>query len=103
MTDLAPTFLTIAGAPLREDFDGSPIPVHSADLDAVEKNKSFGEHVDVEHWGVYTPEGRYGTVSQLNSTYKAIRVIGGGYDLLYTVWCTGDHELYDLVVSLTYS
>jgi hypothetical protein len=38
-----------------------------------------------------------GTV--VGSTYKSLRVIGAGYNLLYTVWCTGEHELYDMTVS----
>lgn len=37
----------------------------------------------------------------INNTYKSLRVIGGkekdrkGYSLSYTVWCSGEHELYD--------
>ncbi|KAJ4153304.1 hypothetical protein LMH87_009796 [Akanthomyces muscarius] len=33
-TDLAPTFLKLAGMPLRDEFDGLPIPVRSADQTA---------------------------------------------------------------------
>lgn len=35
----------------------------------------------------------------LNNTYKALRVLGAGYDLFYSVWCNNEHELYDLTVS----
>lgn len=31
-----------------------------------------------------------------NNTYKALRVIGETYNLYYSVWCTNEHELYDL-------
>ena len=31
-----------------------------------------------------------------NNTYKALRVIGDTYNLYYSVWCTNEHELYDL-------
>lgn len=34
-----------------------------------------------------------------NNTYKSVRIIGPGYNLAYVVWCTMDHELYDLDVS----
>ena len=34
----------------------------------------------------------------LNNTYKALRVIGDTYNLYYSVWCTNEHELYDLTV-----
>jgi hypothetical protein len=31
-----------------------------------------------------------------NNTYKSIRIISENYDLYYSVWCTNEHELYDL-------
>lgn len=34
-----------------------------------------------------------------NNTYKSVRIIGQGYNLQYVVWCTMEHELYDLDVS----
>jgi hypothetical protein len=33
-----------------------------------------------------------------NNTYKAIRIIGSGYNLYYSIWCTNEHELYDMDV-----
>lgn len=33
-----------------------------------------------------------------NNTYKALRLIGEGYNLYYSVWCSNEHELYDLKV-----
>lgn len=102
-TDLAPTILKIAeGNWKRGDLDGSPIPLNE---DALEKEKQHRqEHVNVEFWGRSIPEGIhkfslddgktiwYGS----NNTYKALRVIGRDYNLFYSVWCTNEHELYDL-------
>lgn len=56
------------------------------------------EHVNVEMWGIIMPEGKYGTILYPNHTYKALRVVAedDSYSLLYVVWCTNEHELYDL-------
>ena len=40
----------------------------------------------------------FGQSSLLNNTYKTVRVVGEEYDLAYTVWCTNEHELYDMTV-----
>lgn len=40
-----------------------------------------------------------GQLVVLNNTYKAVRIIGDEYDLYYAVWCTNEHELYDLKAS----
>jgi hypothetical protein len=37
-------------------------------------------------------------VQGVNNTYKTVRVMGEGYNLMYTVWCTNEHELYDMNV-----
>lgn len=34
----------------------------------------------------------------MNNTYKALRVVSNSWDLYYSVWCTNEHELYDLKV-----
>lgn len=104
-TDLTPTLLKIAGSD-RPDLDGSPIPLSASQL----ASPASGEHVNVEFWGKAIPEGRYGVIgnasfpgiggeskSAVNNTYKALRVIGEDYSLLYTVWCTGEREYYDLL------
>lgn len=95
-TDLAPTFLEIAGGKLRDDFDGSPIPLTSKAQAGFTIEEPRTEHVNVESWGIIMSEGRYGSILYPNHTYKALRVIGQEYNLLYTVWCSGEHELYDL-------
>jgi len=58
-TDLAPTFLGLAGGAHRSDFDGTAIPLNKKDLiNAIETRQ---EHVNVEFWGVGLGEGDYGT------------------------------------------
>ncbi|KAH8816385.1 alkaline-phosphatase-like protein [Xylogone sp. PMI_703] len=101
-TDLAPTILKIAGTERREDLDGLAIPLEQSGLQDAKLNRQ--EHVNVEFWGRSIAEGeyefslddgkyvRYGS----NNTYKALRVIGENYNLYYSVWCTNEHELYDL-------
>ena len=37
-------------------------------------------------------------VNGANNTYKTARVIGDGYNLMYAVWCTNEHELYEMDV-----
>ncbi|KAK4497361.1 hypothetical protein PRZ48_011812 [Zasmidium cellare] len=93
-TDLAPTFLKLAGGKLRDDFDGAVMPLAGVQL---ERDASKNEHVNVESWGIIMSEGKHGAVLYPNHTYKALRVIGDGYNYLYTVWCSGEHELYDLL------
>jgi arylsulfatase A-like enzyme len=80
-TYLAPTFFSLAGLDLRDDFDGVPIPVSESD----DKNATKLEHVGVEFWGDQHFEGQFGGSSARNNTYKSLRVIGDTYNLAYTV------------------
>jgi N-acetylglucosamine-6-sulfatase len=57
-TDLAPTFLKLAGALPRPDFDGTAIPTTASEL--LEAESFRQEHVNVEFWGRAIPEGIYG-------------------------------------------
>ena len=109
-TDLAPTFLSLAHARPPDDFelDGQAIPLTGPG--AAEYHREDGasnqwrqEQVNVEMWGIIMSEGRYGSVLYPNHTYKALRVVGEAYDLLYTVWCSGEHELYDMKVKVSSS
>jgi arylsulfatase A-like enzyme len=129
-TDLAPTFVRLAGGDVREDFDGQVIPLHGLVSDDVpgpppssvivgegesedENSNSTSppsplvltpasapnwstEHVNIESWGVIMSEGDHGAILYPNHTYKALRLIAADYSYLYTVWCSGEHELYDL-------
>lgn len=110
-TDLAPTFLALADASPPEDFelDGQAIPLAGGlDLQAAEENISYSsissswkqEHINIEMWGIIMSEGRHGYVLYPNHTYKALRIIGQDYSFLYTVWCSGEHELYDMKVGI---
>ncbi|KAL2815258.1 alkaline-phosphatase-like protein [Aspergillus cavernicola] len=97
--DLAPTIFDLAAISLRDDFDGTPIPLPSSS-DSVHPRH---EHVTVEYWGLSYLEGEKGALSNpdhtalvLNNTYKSVRIIGDGYNLYYSVWCNNEHELYDL-------
>lgn len=110
-TDLTPTLLKLAGSDKFPGLDGLPLPLTKKELESPQS----GEHVNVEFWGRAIPEGKYGwigndtfpavgngtgRIAARNNTYKALRVIGKEYNFLYTVWCTGDKELYDVKVSL---
>uniref|UniRef100_A0A8H7NB98 Arylsulfatase n=1 Tax=Bionectria ochroleuca TaxID=29856 RepID=A0A8H7NB98_BIOOC len=101
--DLVPTILTLAGAPLKADLDGSPIPLFPEEFGSEAALRR--EHVNVEYWGWAAGEGLFGfngvnDTKIQNNTYKALRVVGGEegnrYNLYYSVWCTNEHELYDM-------
>ncbi|KAF2635653.1 Arylsulphatase [Massarina eburnea CBS 473.64] len=96
-TDIVPTLFELAGIELRDDFDGKPMPVTEKAIEAAEQVRSVkkNEHVNVEFWGVGIQEGTFGGRGQ-NNTYKTLRIFGDGYNLMYTVWCTNEHELYDM-------
>ncbi|KAL1988641.1 hypothetical protein VTN96DRAFT_8341 [Rasamsonia emersonii] len=96
--DLAPTVFQIAGIKQREDFDGVPVPLTR------NSRATRHEHANVEFWGIALPEGEYNYLGPdnppiiTNNTYKGLRIHGSGYDLYYSVWCSGEHELYDLTI-----
>jgi len=98
-TDLTPTILKLAtGGVERPDLDGSPVPLSAESL---ANPASSNEHVNVEFWGTSFLEGKYGSPfsndsGTSNNTYKALRLIGAHYNLLYTVWCSGEREFYDV-------
>ncbi|KEF57018.1 arylsulfatase [Exophiala aquamarina CBS 119918] len=101
-TDLAPTILSLAQIPLRKDFDGTPMPMTPQTM-AEAVNSPMHDHVNIEYWGIAAGEGLLeraglnGSISVYpNNTYKAMRIVSPKHNLLYTVWCTNEHELYDL-------
>ncbi|CAH0051946.1 unnamed protein product [Clonostachys solani] len=95
-TDIVPTLFELAGIPLHENFDGQPIPLTKK---SQKSNKQKQEHVNVEFWGEGIMEGTlYSHLADQVSknTYKTLRVVAENYDFSYTVWCTNEHELYDM-------
>ena len=95
-TDIAATIFDIAGIPLRRDFDGSPIPLSKHGIETETEKRR--EHVSIEYWGFAGGEGLYDRRLHENNTFKGIRIAGSGYDLYYSIWCTNEHELYDMAV-----
>lgn len=121
--DLLPTFFKMAGIAQREEFDGSPIPLTQCD----EKNAKT-EHANIEMWmdayginslpnekrdildipamaGVQPLHKRQSDELDVpaDNTYKSVRLMGKDYNLYYSVWCTNEHELYDMEVSIYFS
>ncbi|OAA80225.1 Arylsulfatase [Akanthomyces lecanii RCEF 1005] len=95
-TDLAPTILRIAQAPLHDYLDGSAVPL----IDPNPPAQNF-EHAQIEHWGAGATKGQLRSEypeapGVVNTTYKALRIMGPGYNYYYSVWCTNQHELYDM-------
>ncbi|KAH8884096.1 Arylsulphatase [Thozetella sp. PMI_491] len=88
--DFAPTFLSLAGISMREDFDGQAIPLQEQD------QQSKIEHASIEMWRLKAPAEQGASTGAINNTYKSIRLIGKDYNLYYSVWCTNEHELYDM-------
>ena len=54
--DVAPSIFAFAGIPLREDFDGTPIPAIPS------SSHKRHEHVAVEFWGSGYLEGDFGLI-----------------------------------------
>ncbi|RYP44561.1 hypothetical protein DL768_008980 [Monosporascus sp. mg162] len=98
-TDLAPTILDIAGITQPHDitFDGEKIPLTKDDIEQAPNSRH--EHVNIEYWGFALAEGRQFPGSEFywtNNTYKALRIASDTWNLYYSVWCNGEHELYDM-------
>lgn len=93
-TDIAATVFSLLDIPLREDFDGAPIPVTKSAIEAEETRRR--EHVQIEYWGFAGGEGIYDRRLHQNNTFKGIRIVAEGYNLYYQIWCTNEHELYDM-------
>lgn len=93
-TDLVPTWLSLFGLPLRTKLDGQPISIITD-----QKSGVSGEHVNIEFWGAGDAnelEPNIKTKGIHNNTYKGLRIVATHYGLYYSVWCTNEHELYDM-------
>lgn len=95
-TDIAPTILQMAQAKLPSYLDGAAVPL----VDPKPAAQNF-EHAQIEHWGHGSTDQQEKTqypeaLGVINSTYKALRILGPGYNWYYSVWCTNQHELYDM-------
>ncbi|KAI8330816.1 alkaline-phosphatase-like protein [Choanephora cucurbitarum] len=94
--DLASTFVALASGDqhLPSWVDGGVIPLNE-EL-SMHKRPISKESFAVEYWGSeFLPEG-YDFMVYGHNTYKTLRVISQEYNYMYTVWCTGEHEFYDL-------
>lgn len=101
-TDIVPTLFVLAGLPLHEDFDGAPFPVTAAQQAPWSgPTAAAAELVSIEFWGRGVLEGSNAVFGGLRgrlgpNTYKTLRVVGEAYELMYAVWCTNEHQLYDM-------
>ncbi|KAK2591996.1 hypothetical protein QQS21_010299 [Conoideocrella luteorostrata] len=95
--DIAPTFLKLAGAPNRKEFDGEAIPLSEKEI--VKAAETRQEHVTVEYWGFAQIEGKLfedPSARIPNNTYKAVRIVSDEYSFYYSVFCHNERELYDM-------
>ncbi|ORE04925.1 arylsulfatase [Rhizopus microsporus var. microsporus] len=94
--DLASTFLALAnGDEVVPDWvDGGVIPVtHKLKHHRKPVSK---ESFAVEFWGDNVIDEIITGAPHGPNLYKTLRVISEDYNYMYSVWCTGEHELYDL-------
>ncbi|KAG0164068.1 hypothetical protein DFQ30_010563 [Apophysomyces sp. BC1015] len=95
--DIAPTLLALAREyqNVPDWVDGGVIPL-TEEL-AHHPNPTAAESLAVEFWALTDLPEFYPQVPSVGpNTYKTLRVISETYNWMYAVWCTGEHELYDL-------
>jgi N-acetylglucosamine-6-sulfatase len=66
-TDITPTLFQLAGIQLRDDFDGTPMPVTEWAMDMA-KSSPLHDHVAIEYWGDAIGEGAFASTG-LNGSY----------------------------------
>ena len=127
-TDLVPTILGLVGAQPRDDFDGAAISLQEDAISLSDGPRREHVNIEywgfaiAEGKYVFTedPDGKLVSIVtrtchkpsllqysssclatdrlRWNNTYKALRVISADFNLYYSVWCSNEHELYDLTV-----
>lgn len=93
--DLAPTFLKLAGAKPKDFFDGKAMDIFNDNGLSITSERD-DELVQVEFWSDTIVENPFDSYYVGNNSYKALRLVSPQYNLYYSVWCTGEHELYDM-------
>lgn len=88
-TDMAPTILQMLGIPLRDDFDGAPIPYTEKALDGDPNTEAIG----IEFWDAVPKKKGH---NYWDHTYKSLRLRTHDGSFYYSVWCNGEHEFYDM-------
>ncbi|KAJ9115746.1 hypothetical protein QFC24_006929 [Naganishia onofrii] len=95
VADISATIAHVAGAEADYDVDGRVMPWGSANA----KRREIGTptHHLSEYWGTNMGETKYTRdIVYPNNTYRTIRVIEENDNWAYTVWCTGERELFDM-------
>lgn len=103
--DLVPTFLELAGVPEESwppMLDGRSLVQQWKNPDASTGSGASGgnakETINIEFWGlcvVEAPNSAELGAPFLNNSYKTIRIVGEDESWLFSVWCTGETELYN--------
>ncbi|KAI8883715.1 Arylsulphatase, partial [Backusella circina FSU 941] len=94
--DIAPTLLALAKGDefIPSWVDGGVIPL-TPELENHPKPVSK-ESFTVEFWSWRNLAEYPNTEMNGPNTYKTLRIISNDYNYMYAVWCTGEHEFYDL-------
>lgn len=105
LVDLAATILEIAGARATYETDGALVPITTSLRERAEWEGGSKQFHLTEYWVNAYVEGKYNTISDpfpKNSTLKSLRMVDpeSNLDYAYTVWCTGEREIYDMTVRL---
>ncbi|WVQ83467.1 hypothetical protein IAT38_005608 [Cryptococcus sp. DSM 104549] len=106
IVDLSRTILDIAGARTDYGNDGVRINLHQHKGEEKEERveHKLARHAIAEYWVLGGAEGVYGGEAHINNTYRTLRVHDTDpanpnsqpLTYSYSVWCTGERELYDL-------
>ena len=107
--DMSSTLLALAGAEQKPDRDGNVIPLTPALKAQQLGGDGRREHTSVEFWGdaLANRDGQFfpsifGPKGWINNTYYSLRVVGEDYSFYYSVWCDNEHEMYEMIVSVSF-